>query len=89
MNKLKIIIMNLYGAFESTRLLVGYARIFLCALLSPRAKLAARLLAVESQLAIYNHRISQKKEPKPNFTPAFRFLWVLLSRCWCNGPRTF
>ncbi|MHC4944427.1 MAG: transposase [Planctomycetota bacterium] len=82
MNKLKIIIRKLYGAFEFSRQLFGYIRFFIIALLSPRAKLAARLLASESQLAIYTHRISQKKEPRPSFSPAFRFLWATLSRYW-------
>jgi transposase InsO family protein len=48
----------------------------------PESCLAARLLASESQLAIYNHRISQKKEPRPRFNSAFRFLWALLSQYW-------
>ena len=55
---------------------------FIRALLTPKARLAARLLAAESQLAVYKFRIQQKKEPKPRFTPAFRLLWVALSACW-------
>jgi len=82
MNTIKDIIWNLYGAFEFNRQLFGYIRFFIIALLSPRAKLAARLLAAESQMAIHKHRISQKKEPKPIFNPAFRFLWVLFFRFW-------
>ena len=42
--------------------------------------MAARLLAAESQLAVLKHRIDQKKEPRPRFSPAFRFLWALLYR---------
>jgi len=61
---------------------LGYTRIFICAILSPKAKLAARLLASESQLAIYKHRVSQKIERRPIFNPAFRFLWTLFYRYW-------
>jgi len=87
METLQSIIISLYGAFNYILTLMGYTRIFICALLSPRAKLAARLLASESQLAIFKHRIYQKKEPKPRFNPAFRLLWSLFSRCW-NGWRS-
>jgi|GEM_PF-4110294 len=59
-----------------------YTLTFVSALLSPRARLAARLLAVESQLAVLKHRIDQKKDPKPRFSLAFRFLWALLCRFW-------
>ena len=82
METIQSIILNLCCALKSSRLLIWYARIFICALLSPKAKLAARLLASESQLAIYKHRISQKKEPKPPFNPAFRLLWSLFARFW-------
>jgi hypothetical protein len=53
---------------------------FCLAFCGPRAKMSARLLAVESQLAVYQERIRLKKNPRPRFTPAFRMLWVLLSK---------
>ena len=37
---------------------------FIRALLTPKAHLAARLLAAESQLAVHQLRIQQKREPK-------------------------
>ncbi len=58
----------------------SYSWTFTWALFWPRAVLAARLLAAESQLAVCKHRIRQKKDPRPRFTPAFRFLWVVLSK---------
>jgi hypothetical protein len=82
MNIIQNIILNLYDTFIVSRMVVGYILSFITALLSPKARLATRLLASESQLAICKHRISQKKEPKPIFNPAFRFLWALLSRFW-------
>ncbi|MFH1999409.1 MAG: hypothetical protein ABIK28_06995, partial [Planctomycetota bacterium] len=57
------IILNMYRALTIFRLLIGYSRIFICALFSSKAKLATRLLASESQLAVYKYQINQKKEP--------------------------
>jgi len=59
-----------------------YIRTLLWALMGPRARLAARLLAAESQLAMCQHRIAKKKQPRPRFTPTFRLLWIVLSRAW-------
>ena len=53
---------------------------FVCLLFYPKVSLAARLLAVQSQLAMCKNRIDLKKDPKPRFTPAFRILWVVLSK---------
>ena len=61
---------------------LGYARIFIWAMICPRVELAARLLAAESQLAECKRRIIQKQAPKPRFTSSFRLLWVLLSKLW-------
>ena len=58
-----------------------YALLFLWAILCPRAVLAARLLAAESQLAACKHQIAATKQPPPRFTPGFRLLWVILSKC--------
>ena len=66
----------------SLRQVVTYSWVFFRGLLIPKAALAARLLAAESQLAVYTLRIHQKKDPHPRFTPAFRLLWVLLSVLW-------
>jgi putative transposase len=62
--------------------LLGYGLKFLLALCQPKAVLAVRLLAVESQLAVHMRRIEQKQEPRPRFTAGFRFLWVALSKLW-------
>ncbi len=51
------------------------------ALLLPRAVLAARLLAAESQLVVaLNHAGVSGKHRRRRFTPAFRLLWVALSK---------
>ena len=59
---------------------VSYSWKFCRAIFYPRAKMAARLLATESQLALYRKRVQQKKDPRPRFTPSFRILWVLFSK---------
>ena len=53
---------------------------FVCAFVSTRPKTAATVVALRSQLANRIDRVQQKKEPKPRFTPAFRVVWVVLSR---------
>lgn len=56
-----------------------YGIVFVCASVSSRAKTAATIGGLRSQLAHRVGRVQQKKEPKPRFTPAFRFVWVVLS----------
>jgi transposase InsO family protein len=60
--------------------LARYALGFCWALLLPKAMLAARLLAAESQLAVELSRHSGGKKRRRRFTPAFRMLWVVLSK---------
>jgi transposase InsO family protein len=57
-----------------------YGLTFLRAILCSRAVLAAKLLAVESQLAACKQRIDSKKRRRPRFTASFRLLWVVLSK---------
>ena len=65
--------------------LFKYGVAFLLALVQPRAVLAARLLAAESQLAMCKHRFEQKKDPRPEFNPGFRPLWVIFSNKTIGG----
>ena len=58
----------------------SYSLSFMVALLSPRAELAAELVALRSQVAACRDRVERKQAPKPRFTPAFRVLWVVISR---------
>ena len=57
-----------------------YALIFLWAIFYPKAVLVAKLLAVESQLAVCKQQIASKKHPRPRFTAGFRLLWIVLSK---------
>ncbi len=80
MDTIKILCKNIWTLFFFVRQLLGFVRTFLWAFICPRAILAARLLAAESQLAACKERIQQKKVPRPRFTPAFRLLWVIFSK---------
>lgn len=79
---------NLSMLIWNCKFILSYALTFISALLSPRLRLAARLLAAESQLSVLKHRIDQKKDTKPRFSPAFRFLWALLYRFWADWRST-
>ena len=46
--------------------LTRYAGMFLVALLSPKAALATRMVALQSQLAACRERIDRKKAPAPD-----------------------
>lgn len=47
-----------------------------------RAALELENLALRSQLALYQQQTLTHKIPKPRSTPAFRQLWVLISKLW-------
>jgi len=59
--------------------LARYALGFCWALLLPKALLAARVLAAESQLGVELNR-SGRRDRRHQFTPAFRLLWAALSK---------
>jgi hypothetical protein len=60
--------------------LLGYAGTFILTFFRPRTRLALEVLALRSQLASCRERIDRGKAPRPKFTPAFRLLWVLISK---------
>ena len=82
MNRITCLLGNVLDAFGVLSELTRYTSVFIRGLLTPKARLAARLLAAESQVAVYKLRLQQKKDPRPRFTPGFRLLWVALSSCW-------
>jgi putative transposase len=81
MNATRSLLMNARRVLACAGEICRYALIFLWAVFCPKAVLAARLLAAESQLAACKHEIASKKRPRPRFTPGFRLLWVVLSKC--------
>ena len=60
--------------------LARYALRFGWALLLPKALLAGRVVALESQLAVETSESGGGKKRRRQFTPAFRTLWVVLSK---------
>ena len=62
--------------------LLRYLWIFLSAFFRSRTSLGCELVAIRSQLTFYKESIRQKRQPRPRFHPAFRLLWVLLSKVW-------
>ncbi|HUU19880.1 MAG TPA: hypothetical protein VMW72_22200, partial [Sedimentisphaerales bacterium] len=70
-----------------------YAVILLWSIFSPKAVMAAKLLAVESQLAVCKQQIASKKHPRPRFTAGFRLPYnsffsvgvYSAARCPSNG----
>jgi len=60
--------------------LARYALRFGWALLLPKALLAGRVVALESQLAVEMSGSGGGRKRRRQFTPAFRLLWVVLSK---------
>ena len=86
MKTIRAVLSNVCGGIGCLRELLSYGLEFLLAMCRPQAALAARLLAVESQLAGHTRRLQQKQGSRPRFTVAFRFLWVVLSKPWGGSP---
>ena len=80
MPALKTVYRNLAELVRLIQQLASYAFLFVCVFVSSRAKTAATVVALRSQLARRVDRVQQKKELKPRFTPAFRVVWVVISR---------
>ena len=80
MNATKNLLTNLCNLLVCACEAFRYGLTFLRAILCSRAVLAAKLLAVESQLAACKQRIDSKKRRRPRFTASFRLLWVVLSK---------
>ena len=65
MNTIRNLLTNLRTLLCCVRETLGYALIFLWAIICPKAVLAAKLLAGESQLAVCKHQIGQRKRRRP------------------------
>ena len=69
------------------RELLQYGGRFLKNLILPKAVLAARVLAAESQLALCQERLKSQGVLRHRFSDGFRWLWVLLASCWDDWQR--
>src|SRR5580765_6511061 len=84
MKSLKLFLLPVLDSLEFGWQFIRYALIFVSAFFRQRASLGCELVAIRSQLTFYQESIRHKRQPRPRFNPAFRLLWVLLSRVW-NG----
>jgi hypothetical protein len=80
MNAMRSLLTNVRRVLAGVGEVVRYVLIFLWGIFCPKAILAARFLAAESQLNACKHDIAAKRHPRPRFTPGFRLLWVVLSK---------
>ena len=82
MKTLKLFLLSVLECLKFGRQAIRYALIFVSAFFRQRASLGFEMVALHSQLTIYKESIRQQRQPRPRFHPAFRLLWVLLSRVW-------
>ena len=82
MKTLKLFLLPVLESLEFGSQVMRYALIFVSAFFRQRASLGCEMVAIRSQLSFYQESIRQKTQPRPRFSPAFRLLWVLLSRVW-------
>ena len=80
MKTLKLFFLRVLESLEFGWQVIRYALIFVSAFFRQRASLGCEMVAMRSQLTFYEESIRQKRQPRPRFNPAFRLLWVLLSR---------
>ena len=78
----KLFLLRVLESLEFGRQVIRYALIFVSAFFRQRASLGCEIVAIRSQLTFYEESIRQKRLPHPRFHPAFRLLWVLLSKVW-------
>jgi hypothetical protein len=82
MKTFKPFFLSVLESLQFGRQVIRYALIFLSAFFRSRSSLGCELVAIRSQLTFYKESIRQKRQPRPRFNPAFRLLWVLLSKVW-------
>jgi transposase InsO family protein len=61
---------------------LNYCASWVAAVFQSKQDLATEVVALRSQLALYQQMVAKQNLPKPRSTPAFRGLWVLLSKYW-------
>jgi transposase InsO family protein len=80
MSRVSTLVLNAGYVLGSVWELARYALRFSWALLLPKALLASRLVALESQLAVELSGSDGGRRRRRQFSPAFRMLWVVLSK---------
>jgi hypothetical protein len=84
MKTFRLFFLSVLESLEFGWQVIRYALIFASAFFRQRASLGCEMVAMRSQLTFYKESIRQNRQPRPRFNPAFRLLWVLLSKVW-NG----
>src|SRR6516225_10053131 len=82
MKTLKLFLLSVLDSPEFGWQAIRYALVLVSAFFRQRASLGCEMVAMRGQLTFYKESIGQKSQPRPRFHPAFRLLWVLLSRVW-------
>ena len=82
MKTLKLFLLSVRESLEFGCQAIRYGLILVSAFFRQRASLGCEMVAMRSQLTFYKESIRQKRQPRPRFHPAFRLLWVWLSRVW-------
>src|SRR5258706_166198 len=82
MKTLKPFFLSVLASLQFSWQVIRYVLIFVSAFFRQRASLACERVAIRSQLTFYKESIRQKRHPRPRLNPAFRLLWVLLSKVW-------
>jgi len=72
MKTLKLFFLSVLGFLQFGWQVIRYALIFASAFLRQRASLGCELVAIRSQLDFYKESVRHKKQPRPQFNPAFR-----------------
>src|SRR6516164_1680687 len=78
----KLFFLSVLESLEFGWQVIRYALILGLGLLPTTSLIGCEMVAMRSQLTFYKESIRQKRQPRPRFHPAFRLLWVLLSRIW-------
>ena len=89
MKTLKLFLLSVRESLEFGCQAIRYGLILVSAFFRQRASLGCEMVAMRSQLTFYKESIRQKRQPRPRFHPAFRLLWVWLSRVWTCAPQEF
>jgi hypothetical protein len=82
MKTFRLFFLPVLESLEFGSQLIRYALIFASAFFRQRASLGCEMVAMRSQLTFYKESIRQNRQPRPRCNPAFRLLWVLLSKVW-------
>ena len=85
MSALLVLLNSWAGVGAAIVELLQYGWRFLKNLMLPKAVLAARVLAAESQLALCAERLESQGVRRHRFSDGFRWLWVLLAGWWSAG----